>query len=243
MLNVVKAASAAVLVLWGTSSYAATCTGVLTGDTCTLTGDNVVYEYNNTQAALGLFGSPTVVGDGVRFLPPSFGALSNGDNGDGAVVSTANFVFSNVYTLSGNSLQTIAVGEFGDYEITNGDSVSADLLLTVASNTYIFDNISDSDSFDASGDSAGLQTWDMSAFVDPFIEFQFATDTVSVSIQNTLTATTNAAGELAWIQKKLSFIASEDSGVLPPEIPIPAAAWLFGSALLGLMGVARRKRV
>lgn len=27
------------------------------------------------------------------------------------------------------------------------------------------------------------------------------------------------------------------------EVPIPAAAWLFGSALLGLMGVARRKKV
>ena len=26
-----------------------------------------------------------------------------------------------------------------------------------------------------------------------------------------------------------------------PEVPIPAAAWLFGSGLLGLMGVARRK--
>lgn len=27
------------------------------------------------------------------------------------------------------------------------------------------------------------------------------------------------------------------------EVPLPAAAWLFGSALLGLMGVARRKKV
>ena len=26
-----------------------------------------------------------------------------------------------------------------------------------------------------------------------------------------------------------------------PEVPVPAAAWLFGSGLLGLMGVARRK--
>ena len=27
-----------------------------------------------------------------------------------------------------------------------------------------------------------------------------------------------------------------------PEVPIPAAAWLFGSGLLGLVGVARRKK-
>lgn len=27
----------------------------------------------------------------------------------------------------------------------------------------------------------------------------------------------------------------------PPAVPVPAAAWLLGSGLLGLMGVARRK--
>ena len=33
-----------------------------------------------------------------------------------------------------------------------------------------------------------------------------------------------------------------DKGLIPP-VPIPAAAWLFGSGLLGLVGVARRKAV
>lgn len=28
----------------------------------------------------------------------------------------------------------------------------------------------------------------------------------------------------------------------PPSVPLPAAAWLFGSGLLGLVGVARRRR-
>jgi hypothetical protein len=27
-----------------------------------------------------------------------------------------------------------------------------------------------------------------------------------------------------------------------PEVPVPAAVWLFGSGLIGLVGVARRKR-
>jgi hypothetical protein len=29
----------------------------------------------------------------------------------------------------------------------------------------------------------------------------------------------------------------------PTVVPLPAAAWLFGSGLLGLAGMARRKRV
>lgn len=31
------------------------------------------------------------------------------------------------------------------------------------------------------------------------------------------------------------------AGLLPPEVPVPAAVWLFGSGLFGLLGMARRK--
>lgn len=33
------------------------------------------------------------------------------------------------------------------------------------------------------------------------------------------------------------------SGTLPVAVPVPAAVWLFGSGLIGLVGVARRKKV
>ena len=32
------------------------------------------------------------------------------------------------------------------------------------------------------------------------------------------------------------------TAVTPPEIPVPAAVWLFGSGLIGLVGVARRRK-
>ncbi len=31
-------------------------------------------------------------------------------------------------------------------------------------------------------------------------------------------------------------------GSIPPHIPVPAAAWLFGSGLLGLIGIARKRK-
>jgi len=37
-------------------------------------------------------------------------------------------------------------------------------------------------------------------------------------------------------------ISGVTTGTHPPAIPVPAAVWLFGSGLLGLVGVARRKK-
>jgi len=201
----------------------------------TLVGTSINYEYDDVAnaGALSLFGTPTIIGDDVRFLPPSFRAESI--DGAGTDLVTANFVFSRVYSTNGGQIQQLKVVEFGDYEITNGDAVSADLLLTAASNTNVFDFTSDSAEFDAAGDSSGKQTWMMMSLIDPSQAFIGASDDMAISIQNTLTATTNAFGETAWIQKKLTFAASTS------VIPVPAAAWLFGSAIIGLAGIKRRK--
>jgi len=36
-------------------------------------------------------------------------------------------------------------------------------------------------------------------------------------------------------------LSSGARGLTPPEVPVPASVWLFGSGLIGLVGVARRK--
>ena len=42
----------------------------------------------------------------------------------------------------------------------------------------------------------------------------------------------------------MALIVANSSLESPPgEIPVPAAVWLFGSGLLGLVGIARRKAV
>ena len=40
-----------------------------------------------------------------------------------------------------------------------------------------------------------------------------------------------------------AFFGASDDGVLPPTaVPVPAALWMFGGALLGIAGIARRQR-
>jgi len=199
----------------------------------TLVGDTVNYVYDDAQAAVGLFGLPTIVGDVVRFTPPSFRAEST--NGAGIVNTSANFIFSSVYSTNGFDLAEIRVIEDGDYDITGGDSVKAALRLTISNNDDVLEFTNSLVTFNAAGDSGGPGNWGLSTALDPQTEFGSPITDIEVSIQNTLTASTDALGESAWIQKKLSFVASTT------VVPVPAAAWLFGSALLGLGLVKRRK--
>ena len=63
--------------------------------------------------------------------------------------------------------------------------------------------------------------------------FSDATD-VMVTITDILEAETDAAGEQAWIQKKITLAATT-------VVPVPAAIWLFISAL-GAAGAMRRSK-
>jgi hypothetical protein len=51
------------------------------------------------------------------------------------------------------------------------------------------------------------------------------------------------AGEwlVAWTNKNDEAHDLSHLSVYAPVVPVPAAVWLFGSGLLGLVGVARRK--
>ena len=52
-------------------------------------------------------------------------------------------------------------------------------------------------------------------------------------------------GQLAdqfWTKEKKSNMATLQGSVSMSAVPIPAAAWLFGSALLGMVGIGYRRR-
>ncbi len=217
---------ATALALVGSSVHAATITAC---------GPNVCYEYDNAQTAVALTGLPTLVGDSMQFLPPAFIAQST--NG-GIVTTTANFIFSRVYTVNAlNEITTLSVSETFDYDIINGDQVRASLYMQAASLVLAgdFTNTNPVPSFIATGDSGGTQVANLAAALSPAAVFTGAANNMAVSIQNTLRAITSSSGEYAFIQKKFTLVTE----TLNP-VPVPGAVWLLASAL-GLGAWLRRR--
>ncbi len=199
----------------------------------TLVGDTVSYVYDDAQASLALFGTPTITGDVVRFLPGSFRAESL--NGAGIVFTSATFVFDRVYTHSGNGIRNVRVRETGDYRIFGDGEVSADLSLLASNNNNAQEFEVDTRGFSASGES-GLESFDYLGWLTPDASFDSPSNDIALSIGSDLIALSLNNGEAAWVQKKLSFAAIS-------EVPLPAAGWLFMSAMAGLLTVSRRRTV
>ena len=211
----------------------------LASQAITQCGPNICYTYDAGQSAAAYFGLPTLLGDSMRFIPPNFRAESL--NAAGTVSLSATWLFDNVYSTSGAEIGSVFVSEAGDYSIT-GESGGAPDTVGVNLSTLVADNASaefvlDIKNFSASGNTIlPPQTWALvSGTINPATAFTAIANNVAVSIQNTLSATTDEVGGDAWIQKK--FVVQVGS-VVP--VPVPTAVWLFGSAL-GLMGVARRR--
>ncbi|TCT19235.1 VPLPA-CTERM sorting domain-containing protein [Thiobaca trueperi] len=101
-------------------------------------------------------------------------------------------------------------------------------------------------------DPSGTTIW---SFVKGGDNFTFKTDTIDSKQENgylSVTAygflsstnsnydTTNAIFQFSTQLGKNEVTATFSSGTA--VVPLPAAAWLFGSALLGLVGIARRRQ-
>jgi hypothetical protein len=204
-------------------------------------GPTICYVWDDAQPAAQLdsLGTPTVVGDSVFFTPVDFKAVS--ENGSPAIATAiANFVFTKIYSHDGSEVEgtggeigMIKVDESGDYRIVGGDSVDVTLRLQ-ALNLASAELTTVTETFAANADTGGLSPdWTLTGIIDPQAAFDGVANRINLGVQNTLTAQTDANGELAWIQKKFVLTVTT-------VVPVPAAVWLFGSAL-GLLGWIRRR--
>lgn len=182
---------------------------------------------------------------------------------------TPNIVANNFYTLYGTGSTSITgwtvVG--GDIQLTPdtymGLNASDGRQWIDMTGIYGYDKGVRSDAVATTLGQAYTLTFDLGNYVP------FGTSTLSVSINNgpasLFTNIVNGAGPMDWESMSMSWMADSASaqitflgvanGALSNDavigfdnasfsanpVPVPATAWLLGSGLLGLIGVARRK--
>ncbi len=197
-------------------------------------GDDLIFEYDDST----LFGTANVVGNTIFFTPTNFKAQSL--NGAG-IASTDTTLHIDTWVKDGSNFNMAGASlyEEGDYQLIGSNSwVSVGGQLRATSLTqgpfFTSDFIQASGPLDTVG---GLTAWSATAAVDFGSVAGWDSDTkVRYTIENVLDASTLELGEKAFIEKKYGGI-----GVAVTEVPLPGAAWLFGSALLGIAGITRRK--
>lgn len=221
-----------------------------------LCGTSICYEYDNdlgVNPGLAYYGAPVLLAnsDTLKFNPLTFAVDS--DPGTSAIPGptlTAVFAFTRVWSTWGMEISTISVSESGDYQVLGDAAVAANLRVQVVdlvdngSPTPGFpETIVDNQVFTTSVPTGlGLAPWSLSSVVSPAAVFTDLATSVDLSIQNTLQAFEGPGGGYGFIAKKL-LLTVGTVGSFPPEtvVPVPAAAWLFGSAM-GVLGVLRRRR-
>ena len=217
----------------GSISVLALCSLSANAAIVTLYGDDVSFTFDDST----LYGTGIVVGNSIFFQPTNFKAESN--NGEGTVTAATTLNITVEATTANYTITDAIFAETGDYQLSSGDtSVSASGRLQLTSQTTscgIFP-CTDAEIFNVAGlDTVGATTdWTGGTSISLADTVGWVEDTKMImQIQNNLSATTLNNGESAWIQKK-------QGGVGLSVVPVPAAVWLFGSAL-GMLGWMRRR--
>lgn len=227
-----------------------------------LSGTAIDFYYDSTQAGLALFGPPsvgttttvvngtTIIRDSLVFTP-AFRAESNDGigthTGTPTDILTGNFAFQTVAKSSTYVYDQVRIAEFGTY-FTNGAGTSVDVdggVQIVDFNDPVFGPTANGFlvASDLTQSNGSQQTWEALGIADMTGAEWNGTKSLLVTMTNNLSAVSLTPGTSAWIQKNVTgdgIMMHVDTIVV---VPVPAAAWMFGSGLLMLLAGARKRSV
>jgi hypothetical protein len=204
-------------------------------DIVTVAGTNVIFTYDDLLT--GLFGTPTVLGDGIYFTPVEFDVSSLNGAGFDFIKSTINI---KVTPKAGFDLGSVALIESGDYLLLgSGTSVIATGQLrafdladsSVLSTASIISSLTE---------TPGLPTqdWTASAGINLDTPAWIEGSGINLTLENILLASSTTANSVAFIEKKLVALSFS---VSPSPVPEPSKTTLI-LAGLGLIGFVVRRR-
>jgi hypothetical protein len=209
-----------------------------------LCGQTICYEYDNNPIVndgLLLLGVPRLRGnsDVLSFTPSVFHAMAFGPGG--LDERTASFRFSRIWSPAGLEIGAISISESGDYQLFNGGSVTAGLVLhssDLVDDGYgpgFLESVAAVEGF-ASSTPTGLpfRNWSYTSSIDPAASFADLATSVDLTIFNVLQAATDSPGHSAFIARKLSLTAAT------AVVPAPAGFWLLATGGLLLAGRIRQ---
>jgi len=195
-----------------------------------------------------LFGPPNINGDTLDFDPFEFSVVSTGG---GVEIMDVQLNFD---LVGAGGIDSLLIQEGGDFSLigTGTSSTSVTAAVSVRIEIYEVDGapitpiiVSANNSIARNLVSDGtvtLESWGNGVLVDfaslliaNNIDSQVGVTGAEIVINDQLIATSESGSG--------SFIAKKDFKIGVNPVPVPAAVWLFGSGLLGLVGIARRKKV
>ena len=209
---------------------AALASGMFAGGVEAVTVSGVTVEYTFDDTLLGLFGSWSISGDKLLFDPTQFKAVASNP---GFVNTSQTTPLISVKAKTGFTLQNARLLEQGDYyrlgdAAATGVGVGGQFIVNGSPISFPISSLTDTTSISAF--TTTPWTVDLTGTLGG--------DNGTLKLQNILVAGVLLQNVVAqsFIEKKLV-----DIWVTTSAVPLPPAAWMLGSALVGLVSVSRRK--